>query len=81
MEPSPVLFKCSADDFLSIPINKDLHKIITKRWRNVCGYGKGYDNITKKQMKQFINAVYYDMPQLKKYALKWLDKNWKGKLK
>ena len=28
-------------------------------------------------MKKAINEVYKDMPQLKKEALKWFEKNWK----
>lgn len=71
------LFDVKPNKFMSIPISKDLHKIITKRWRNVCKYGTNYTKISKKEMKQFVRAVYYDMPKLKKYALKWVDKNWK----
>ena len=71
------LFKgIKQSDFLSIPISKGLHKTITKRWRNVCKYGSNYRKISKKQMKQYIRAVYYDMPKLKKQALKWVDKYW-----
>ena len=73
------LFKIDKDLFLSVPIDKDLHKTITKRWRNVCKYGFNYKNITKKEMKSYIRAVYYDMPKLRDEALKWMDRYWKGK--
>ena len=70
--------KCkNADAFLSIPLDKDLHKIITKRWRQAIPYGTKYKNITYTQMKNAINYVYSDMPELKKTALKWFQQNWK----
>lgn len=74
------LFDVGGNYFLSVPIHKGLHKTITKRWRNVCKYGTNYNNITMKQMKSYIRAVYYDMPKLRDQALKWLDQHWEGKL-
>ncbi len=73
------LFDVGKDSFLSVPLTKELHKTITKRWRNVCKYGTDYKNIGKKQMKAYVRAVYYDMPKLRDQALKWLDQHWKGK--
>ena len=73
------LFKkiCSTDDFLSIPLTKDLHKIITKRWREYFPYGMNYSKITKSQMRKAIKYVYRDMPQLLEETLKWFEKAWK----
>ncbi len=65
------------DDYLSVPITKDLHQIITKRWRKVFPYGTNYKKITKSQMKKAIKEVYKDMPQLLEETMAWFDKNWK----
>ena len=64
-------------DYLSIPLSKELHQKITNRWRKYFPYGTDYNIITKDKMKKAINEVYKDMPQLKKEALKWFEKNWK----
>ncbi len=73
------LFKCKNTNlFLSIPVSKELHKIITKRWRKVFKYGTDYSKITKSEMRKAIKIVYDDMPALKKVALEWFEKNWKG---
>ena len=67
----------NTDDFLSIPLTKDLHKTITKRWRQYFPYGTNYNKITKSQMRKAIKYVYRDMPQLLEKALEWFEKNWK----
>lgn len=36
-----------------------------------------YSIITKAEMLKAINKVYYDMPALKKYAIKYLNEVWK----
>ena len=73
------LFKTvkSTDDYLSIPLAKDLHKTITKRWRSIFPYGMNYLKISKTQMRNAIKKVYKDMPQLLNETLKWFEKNWK----
>ena len=73
-----VLFKPGANDFMSVPMERGLHQLITNRWRQQFAYGYNYRKITKAQMKKAINNVYKDMPELKALALKWLDQNWKG---
>ncbi len=69
--------KCKVDDFLSIPLTKDLHKIITKRWRKAVKYGTNYTKMSYLQVKKAVKKVYYDMPELQKMALQWVEKNWK----
>ena len=44
-----VLFKVKPNKFLCVPLDKELHKVITKRWRNVCKYGTKYKAIQKKR--------------------------------
>ena len=66
----------NADTFLSIPLEKELHKTITQRWRKAIPYGTNYSALTKKDIKKAIKEVYKDMPALKKQALKWLKKVW-----
>ena len=72
------LFKKCADPnlFMSIPLDKSLHKTITQRWRKEFKYGYKYSEITYSQMKKAICNVYRDMPALKKVALDWFKKNW-----
>ena len=81
------LFKGKTDDYLSVPLGKELHKTITGRWRDLYKkssvyryfeYGRNYKNITKSQMKRAIKEVYKDMPQLLKETLEWFEENWKG---
>ena len=67
----------STDDYLSIPLTKDLHKIITKRWRDYFPYGKNYNNLSKTKMRKAIKKIYNDMPQLLDETLEWFEKNWK----
>ena len=72
------LFKgIDVKDYLSIPLEKELHKVITKRWRKILPYGMNYKKITKKQMEKAIKEVYKDMPQLLEETLKWFKRNWK----
>ena len=65
-----------ADVFLSIPLDKALHKKITQRWRKAIPYGTKYKNLKYSELKKAIEKVYYDMPELKKIALKWLKQKW-----
>lgn len=65
------------DDYLSIPITKELHRTITNRWRQCFPYGTNYRKITKSQMRAAIKKVYKDMPQLLNETLQWFEKNWK----
>ena len=37
-----------------------------------------YKTITKSKMKKAIHKVYYDMGDLEKVALQWVDEHWKG---
>ena len=70
--------KCSNTDlFMSIPLEKSLHKTITQRWRKEFKYGYKYSKITYSQMERAIKNVYCDMPELKRIALEWFKKNWK----
>lgn len=62
---------------MSVPISKSLHKTITKRWRKEIPYRYNYSSLSKDRMIKAINNVYYDMPALKKYALKYLNEVWK----
>ena len=69
--------KISAGSMMSVPLEKSLHQKITKRWRKEIPYGTDYTKISKTRMRIAINRVYYDMPALKAYALKYLDEVWK----
>ena len=68
--------KISARKMMSVPMDKSLHKVITKRWRQEIKYGIDYTKLTKAQMRDTIKRVYHDMPALKKYALKYLNEVW-----
>ena len=74
---SKLFKKVKTDDFLSVPLSKELHRTITNRWRNCFPYGTNYSKITKTQMRNAIKKVYKDMPQLLNETLKWFEKNWK----
>lgn len=74
---SKLFKKVKTDDFLSVPLSKELHSTITNRWRNCFPYGTNYSKITKTQMRNAIKKVYKDMPQLLNETLKWFEKNWK----
>ena len=65
-----------AKDMMSVPLSKELHKEITRRWREVHQYGKPYGTLDKSTMKYYIEKVYKDMPALKEYALKYLNDTW-----
>lgn len=69
--------KVSAGRMMAVPMSKSLHRTITNRWKKEIPYGVDYKNISKARMIRAINNVYYDMPALKKYALKYLDEVWK----
>ncbi len=81
------LFKgINVNEYLSIPLDKELHKVITNRWRNLYKkgkkfknfkYGSNYTLITKSQMEAAIREVYKDMPQLLDETLKWFKRCWK----
>ncbi|MBR5460710.1 MAG: hypothetical protein IKV53_07540 [Clostridia bacterium] len=64
-------------DYISVALDKQLHKEITKRWRKNFKYGTKYSNITKSQMRNAIKDVYKDMPELMDIALDWFEKCWK----
>ena len=81
--------KCDSKDFLSIPLSKELHKVITKRWMNLYKkdnyfkyfkLGSDYTKITYTMMEKAIEEVYKDMPQLLEETSRWFRKNW-GKVK
>ena len=80
------LFNCLPDDFLSIPLTKELHQIITNRWRNLhkvselfeaFAYGSNYSSITYYMMESAIKEVYGDMPEILSKVLDWLENNWR----
>lgn len=62
---------------MAVPLEKNLHKKITNKWRDAFKYGIDYEKLTKEKMKEIIKDVYEDMPALKKYALKYLEEVWK----
>ena len=85
-------FDCKPDDFLSVPLTKELHQKITNKWRNIMneprfknrkkfgifGYGGGYAGITYDMMEEVIEEVYKDMPEFLDITLEWFKKHWKG---
>ena len=38
---------CKKGEMLSIPLSKNLHKKITKRWKKQIGYGTNYSSVIK----------------------------------
>ena len=77
---------CKVDNYLSIPLSKELHRTITNRWRNLhktnryfkyFKYGSNYTKITYTMMEKAIKEVYKDMPQLLYETLTWFRKNWR----
>ena len=80
------LFSSKAGDFLSIPLTKELHQIITNRWRNLhkisdifqnFAYGSDYTKITYELMVEAVKQVYRDMPAVLDEVLEWLSENWR----
>jgi hypothetical protein len=71
------------DKWLSIPLDKKLHRKITKRYRKAFRYKrfgeKGHYNLTKKEMKLICKKVYHDIPELRKLALDHVDQIFKKK--
>ena len=67
----------NVNDYLSVPLSKDLHKTITQRWRKYFPYGMNYKNITKPQMRRAIKSIYKDMPKLLEQVLDWFEDNWR----
>ena len=61
---------------------KDVHKEITRRFKKAFSRKKRkgesvYKYIKKNVMKRIINEVYYDMPELKKEALKQINNHFR----
>ncbi len=63
----------NAMEFPSIVIDKKLHSKITKRFSQACKRGTKYDDLSRVRMKEIINKVYYDMPELRRIALEMID--------
>ena len=64
--------KLKGNDYPAIPISKDLHRVITNRWRKEIPYGTDYKKLNKKTLIKAANQVYKDMPELRKVAIKIL---------
>lgn len=67
---------CKKGEMLSIPLSKNLHKKITKRWKKQIGYGTNYSSVTKKKLLVACDKVYGDMPKLKTIAKRWIEANY-----
>lgn len=65
--------KMRQGEMLAVPLSKDLHKKITKRWRRTIGYGKKYNKISKGELLNACDKVYYDMPKLNEVAKNWIN--------
>ena len=66
--------KLKGNDYPVIPISKDLHRVITNRWRKEIPYGTDYKKLNKKILIKAANQVYKDMPELRKVAIKIIEK-------
>ena len=66
--------KLKGNDYPVIPISKDLHRVITNRWRKEIPYGTDYKKLNKKTLIKAANQVYKDMPELRKVAIKIIEK-------
>ncbi len=63
----------SQGEIASVAIDKELHKIISRRFRQACPLGTNYNKLTRKQVRNIIKKVYGDMPALKQIALQELS--------
>ena len=77
---------CRIGDYLTVPLTKEFHKTITKRWRDLYKtdeyfkffkYRSNYKKITREMMEKAIKEVYKDMPELMNEALIWFRANWR----
>ena len=66
--------KLKGNDYPAIPISKDLHRVITNRWRKEIPYGTDYKKLNKKTLIKAANQVYKDTPELRKVAIKIIEK-------
>jgi hypothetical protein len=62
------LFGEKVGHMLSVALTKEQHQIFTNRWRQVIGYGKDYLSLTKKELLNAVQKVYYDAPELLEIA-------------
>ena len=58
-----VLFKVKVDDYLSIPLGKAVHRVITNRWRKEIPYGTDYRKISYAKMKNINERNYGDLSE------------------
>ena len=63
----------------SVVLGKDIHKEITRRFKDAYGRGKGYRTIDKAKMKSIVREVYHDMPALRDIALEQIERYWNPK--
>jgi len=57
----------------SIPLEKEVHREITNRWRKVIPYGSKYKKLNKDDLITAVEKVYFDMPKLKEKALECVN--------
>lgn len=66
----------------AVAIDKDVHKIITKRFRDAYEYNtkrksNHYSKLRKVDMQNIVKEVYKDMPELRKAALKQINEQYR----
>lgn len=62
--------KLSSSSYPSIPMSKELHREITKRWRKVFPAGTRATDLNRRIMINACKKVYRGMPELQKLAVK-----------
>lgn len=67
-------FNYSSNKWPCVALSKEVHRIITNRFREEWGYG-GRKHLTKSELKALVNRVYRDMPELRRIALKQIDEH------
>ena len=64
-------------EYPSVALSNSLHKEITRRWKIVLPRNKKkYEHLSKRQMLRAVKRVYYDMPELRKIAIKTIKKHY-----
>ena len=53
-----------SNDFLSVALTHEEHKIFTAKWRELFEYGKDYTTLTQDKLFEMAQNVYMDYPEL-----------------
>ena len=62
-----------ASEIPSIALPKDVHQLITNKWRSAISYGRGTAQATKAILREAITEIYTDCPDLFRRAVNFLN--------